>query len=481
MPNIVTPSEAAALLEFRSRARNSMAAYIDYLEFGYTLSKHHILMCEKLQAVAQKKIPKLALLMPPGSGKSEIGNKIFCSWYLGNNPSDTVLACSHTQALASRFGRKTRNLFSRPDNVALFGVDIAKDSQAASEWATDKDGEYFAAGVGVAIAGRRADIALIDDPHTGRESADSLHDQERVWDWYNGDFLPRLKPTATQILIQTRWHQRDLGGRIFEREADQWEIIELPMEARENDILGRAVGERLWPEWFSNDQKIATAKLDVRSWNSEYQQQPVSDEGDYFKLNYFSDFDSVPDNAHYYGASDYAVTEGHGDWTEHGVFALDTFGNIYIVDWWRGQAKPDIWIERQCDLIQQHEPLAWFGEAGPIRRATESYLNVRMTERNANCRIEWLSSINDKATRCRSFQALAARGKVFLPRYASWKAELLKQLTHFPAGSTDDGVDTCSLLGRGLDLVKAPRMKSRWAQSSSSLNYDVAEQGWMVS
>ena len=117
---------------------------------------------------------------------------------------------------------------------------------------------------------------------------------------------------------------------------------------------------------------------------------PIIEEGDYFKLDWFTPFVNLPDNVTCYGASDYAVTEGGGDYTEHGIFAVDPLGTIYIIDWWRGQTTTDVWIEKQCDLILRHEPLCWFGEKGAIEKAVRPYLTYRMNERRAYCRIEWL-------------------------------------------------------------------------------------------
>lgn len=480
MASIITPALAASHILERRAARASMASYVSYLDLGFTPMRHHRLMLEKFEAVERGEIRRLALALPPGSAKSFYGSQVFPAWYLGRNPTRSILACSHTQSLADRFGRRVRNLFSRPDHSRLFGVSIAKDSQAASQWSTERDGEYFAAGVGVAIAGRRADVGLIDDPVPDRAAADSLTYQERCWDWYISDFLPRLKPDAAQIIISTRWNEGDLMGRILEREKSKWDLIEIPMEARDNDPLGREIGERLWPEWFT-DEQIAVAKQDVRSWSALYQQTPIIEEGDYFKAEWFkTEFDQIPENALYYGASDYAVTEGHGDFTEHGVFAFDAFKNIYIVDWWRGQTTPDIWIERQCDLINEYEPTIWFGESGVIRRAIEPQLTLRMTERNAFTQLEWLPSINSKETRAQAFRNRAASGKVFLPKNAAWKAELVQQLTRFPAARHDDGVDVCSLIGRGLDLIKAPR-RSHWSKASMIPNdKDAGAQSWMV-
>lgn len=167
-------------------------------------------------------------------------------------------------------------------------------------------GEYFAVGIGGAISGRRADLGIIDDPVRSRQDADSERARETAWQWYLNDFLPRLKPGAAQIVIMTRWHEDDLGGRLLEREADRWRVIELPMEALPGDPLGRKPGERLWPEWFTGEM-VETAKRDPRAWNALYQQRPVVDEGDYFRLEWFSNYRHLPPAMTIYGASDYAV------------------------------------------------------------------------------------------------------------------------------------------------------------------------------
>jgi len=152
------------------------------------------------------------------------------------------------------------------------------------------------------------------------------------------------------------------------------------------------------------------------------------------------------------------VSEGQGDYTEHGIFGLDYNGDLYAIDWWREQAKSDVWIERQCDLIASYKPLIWFGESGPIRRAIEPFLRKRMQERETPCRLEWLPSIADKVVRARAIQARCAMGKVYMPKAAPWKADLMSQLMRFPAGKYDDGVDVLSLIGRGLEFANAPKL-----------------------
>jgi predicted phage terminase large subunit-like protein len=397
------------------------------------------------------------VLMPPGSAKSTYASVLFPPWFMGRNPGNAVLGVSNTTELAERFSRRSRNLVALPRFRNVFGFGVSEDIQSAGNWETERGGEFFAAGMGAAIAGRRADLGLIDDPIKTREEADSERIRQKQWDWYVNDFCTRLKPGARQIVIQTRWHEDDLGGRILEREAARWQVVKLPMIATAGDPLDRKPGERLWPEWFTQDM-IDQAKLDPRAWNALYQQDPAPEEGDFFQRDDFGEYTELPPKLHFYGASDYAVSEGQGDYTEHGIAGLDYNGDLYVADWWRDQAKSDVWIERQCDFIAQYRPLIWFGEAGPIKRAIEPFLRKRMIERQALCRLEWLASITDKPTRARAIQARCAMGKVYLPKHAPWKADLMSQLMRFPAGKYDDGVDVLSLLGRGLEFANDPKI-----------------------
>jgi predicted phage terminase large subunit-like protein len=463
----LSPEHRAALS--REAQRSRIGAYVAALDLGFAPERHHKLLIKYLEALERGDIPynKLMILMPPGSAKSTYTSVIFPSWYLGRNPTDLVLAASNTSDLAEHFGRRVRNIFGSPEHHAVFGVGLSPDTQAAGNWMTSQGGGYYAAGVGSAIAGRRADVGLIDDPVASREDAYSDRMREKTWQWYINDFIPRLKPRAKQIVIMTRWHEDDLGGRILLSEEKEWTILKLPMEAGRDDPLGREPGERLWPEWFT-ERQVEDAKKDVSVWNSLYQQEPTGVSGDFFKADWFQPVDERPHQLTYYGASDYAVSQGKGDWTEHGIFGVDSWDNIYILDWWRGQTTSDEWIDAQCNLIQRYRPLCWFGESGVIKRAIEPYLLRRMEERRAYCRIEWLSSIHDKTTRCRPFQAMAASGKVFVPRVANWKADVLGQLLRFPAGMHDDVVDVCSLIGRGLEHVEAPQfMKNHNRQTQA--------------
>jgi len=475
---LLSPQDAAKEILSRRAARKSLKDFIQYLDLGFKPAAHHLLLIEHLEAIERGDIERLMVLMPPGSAKSTYASILFPPWYMGRNEQNSVLGVSNTTELAERFSRRSRNIVTLQRFRNVFGFGISEKTQSASNWETEKGAEFFAAGIGSAIAGRRADLGLIDDPIKSREEADSDRTRQKHWDWYVNDFFTRLKPNAKQILIQTRWHEDDLGGRLLEREANRWTVVSLPMVAIASDPLGREPGEKLWPEWFT-DEMIAQAKLDPRAWNALYQQDPSPDEGEFFQRDDFGEYLELPDKLHFYGASDYAVTEGGGDYTEHGIAGMDYNGDLYITDWWRDQAASDVWIESECDMILKYKPLIWFGESGPIRKAIEPFLRKRMQERQAFCRLEWLPSISDKPTRARAIQARMHMGKVFFPKHAPWKAELMKQLLKFPSGKYDDGADVMSLFGRGMEFVNAPKLAQQQPPKPQFIGRRTGTHSWM--
>lgn len=453
MTSPVSRQAAALELLSRRRARAGLLAFTGYTNSAYAAAQHHERIAEALERVERGELKRLIIAMPPRHGKSELASRRFPAYALGRKADRQIIAASYGADLSLDFGREVRNIVASSEFAALFPVTLAPDSRAANRWHTSEGGMYVAAGVGTAITGRGADILLIDDPFKDRQEADSETRRKAVWDWYTSTAYTRLMPGGAIVVIQTRWHDDDLAGRLLAQQAeggDQWEVLSLPA------IDGE--GEALWPARYPLDVlEQIRGVLPARDWNALYQQNPIPDDGDYFKAAWFGEYDDLPEKLTIYGASDYAVTDGDGDWTEHGVFGVDFNSNVYVLDWWRGQTTSDVWIDRKCDLIVKHSPACWFGEAGPIRRAVEPFLMRRMTERSAFCRVEWLASINDKPTRARSIQALASMGKLFFPKNAVWKGEVLAQMLRFPAGKHDDAVDVFSLVGRGLEFIRTPR------------------------
>ena len=470
-------NDAIDKLSTRRKARLEFSEFCRYISPDEPPAKHHNLLCNALDDVVEGRCRRLMVFMPPGSAKSTYASVKFPAYFLGRKSKLSIICGSYGEGLATAFGRKVRNIVTSSDYSELFETSLSEDSRAKGEWETQDGGSYFACGVGSGVTGRRASLGVIDDPVKGRKEADSELVRNETWDWYRADFLTRLKPDSSQIIIQTRWHQDDLSGRILPEgwngesgefigfDGQPWRVICLPAQARENDILGREVDEWLWLDYFHKDfweetKKIQTAK-DYRNWNSLYQQTPQPDSGVFFKREWFNRYklgEAPPICT--YGASDYAVSEGKGDFTEHGIAGFDKIHDLYFTDWWSGQTTPDVWIQTQLRLAKEHKPFAWCAEVGVIRRAVEPFLKKSMREEKNYFRIEWMPHVGDKAANARSFQALASMGKVWIP-YCEWGEELLDQLVKFIPNTNfkDDKVDVCGLFGRILDQTFAPTEK----------------------
>ena len=265
----VSPAVVAEILLKRRRVRGSLIEWCRHC--GCEPAPHHRLLIDRLGRVARGEIKRLAVFMPPGSAKSTYGSILFPPYVMANAPKHAILAASHTTELAERWGRRVRNLIAR--HSATLGLRLSDDSHAAGYWELESGGEYYAAGVGAAIIGFRAHGALIDDPIRSREDADSPHVRDKIWEWYKSDLLTRLAPGGWVILIQTRWHEDDLAGRIIgemERGGERWDIVSLPAEAEAGDLLGREPGQWLWDDAYGYGDFLRHEKATQlpRNWSA---------------------------------------------------------------------------------------------------------------------------------------------------------------------------------------------------------------------
>ena len=459
------PSAAATELLRRRKARQSTEAFTAYVTPNWRASKIHRAICEQLERVRRKEIDRLLLLCPPQHGKSEITSRKFPALMLGDDPTEDVIAVSATADLAEGFGRDVRNLIGGEEYRNLFpDTELAEDSQARGRWNTGQGGSYYAVGVGGQLFGRGG-MAIIDDPFGSWEDAQSATSRNRVWGWYTGTLYNRVRPGKPIIVIQHRMHEEDLAGRLIERQksgGDKWEIVELPA----------LVNDPPWPERYNRPalERIRD-NTDPRQWSALYLQNPTPDEGVFFKRDWVKWYDpKVPRTLNKYATSDFAVTEGGGDWTEIATHGVDPSGDLYLgLDWYSGQTSADVWIEQLVAQVKRHRPFAHFGESGVIRRAIEPVLIRRMRETDAFTRLEWITRTRDKAATARALQARMAMGKVYLPDNEAGQA-LLVQMLAFPAGMHDDKVDAAALMALALDeahpatqgVVTPIHKKDRW-------------------
>jgi predicted phage terminase large subunit-like protein len=427
-------------------ARRRLIRFTSYTNPAYEPAQHHEQIAAKLEAVERGELDRLMIFMPPRHGKSELASRNFPAFCLGKKPSRHIIAASYNSDLATDFGREVKDKIASAEFGEVFPkVSLRPDSRASDRMNTNHRGAYFAVGVGTATTGRGAHIALIDDPFKDREDADSENQREKVWNWYRSTLYTRLMPGGAIVLIQTRWHEDDLAGRLLEQDGrvedgGEWTVLDLPAIKD---------GQALWPEWYDVPalERIKRT-IGPREWSALYMQTPQPDEGTFFQRAWLKSWAEKPANMRIYGTSDYAVTDGGGDYTVHRIWGVDSEGAIYRLGGWRGQTSSDVWIEEMLNLVETWEPFAWFGEAGVIQKAVEPMLLRRMREREIRCRIEWLPSIHDKPSRARGFQARAAMGEVWMEPGAD-----ISEFLVFPAGKHDDEVDVASLIGRALAMA----------------------------
>lgn len=468
---MITPADAASELLARRRARSSFAGFCDWKlrDTDMSLSLHHRVIIEALDAVERGECDRLMLMLPPGSAKSTYSSVFFPEYFLGRNPQLQVISASHTVELAEAFGRRVRNAVGSEDFTMLWGSKLAADNSAAGRWSTDKGGQYFAVGVGGSVTGRRSDLAIIDDPVASREDADSERMRERTWQWWVNDLKTRLKPHARIVFAMTRWHEDDLAGRILDQERDRWKVIKIPMLAGENDVLGREPGERLWPEWFT-EEMLADAQKDPRSWISLYQQEPRPAEGAEFKRTWIQRYATPPKVSNKIivvdPAGDPSKNKGNrkkSDFTSMWVLALGADENVYVVDGLRDRLNLTQRADALFALHKKHKPMQVRYEQYGLQADVE-HVKSEMERRQYRFAIQEVGGSIEKNARIRRLIPYFQGGRIWLPFEMKREtveghaydvvADFIEQeYATFPVGRHDDAFDCLARLAEpGLTL-----------------------------
>jgi predicted phage terminase large subunit-like protein len=452
------PACAAAELLKRRSIRNSLADWARYK--GFEPAPHHQLFIGEIEAFLESDDEVLLLFAPPGSAKSTYVSILLPSWYLAANPTHSILAATHNVEFAERWGRRVRNDIAADSPV--LGISLSEDSKAAARWSLASGGEYYGVGAGVGISGFRANLGVGDDLFGSREDAYSETVRQKRWDWYIDDFSARLKPGAKRILMNTRWHEEDVAGRVLEqieRKEIKGRVISIAAIAEANDPLGRKPGEYLWddPDGYNYGAflKARQRETSPMMWAALYQQRPAPEEGDYFKAAWLKPCDKLPgrETMRIYGGSDYAVTADGGDYTVHLVVGIDPEGRMYLLDLWRKQTASDEWIEAFCDLVTLWKPVGWAEEKGQISAGIGPALDKRQRERKAYVYRQQFPTRGDKAVRAQSIRGRMALEGLYVSTSAAWYAEFKSELLGFHAGKHDDQVDALGLIGQLLDQM----------------------------
>ena len=372
-----------------------------------------------------------------------------------------------------------RGLLREPGYTQVFPqTQLDPEIQSAEHWQTTRGGAYVAAGVGGGITGKGAHILIIDDPIKNSEDADSETTRAAQKDWYMSTAYTRLAPGGGVLVIQTRWHDDDLSGWLLrmmqegDEFADQWEIVEYPAEALEDEKY-RKKGDALHPERYPIEalRRIKSTVSD-RVWWALYQQKPVADEGAYFKNEWFRYYEGQPhgNEVKIYSAWDLAVGKGErNDYTVGVVVGIDHMDNIYLLHMERGKWDGYEITEKILDTYENWRPELTGIEQGHIQSAIGPFLERRIAERKLYAfAYEPLPTRNrDKESRARSIQGRFQQGKVLFPKGADITALAKDELLRFPNGLHDDIVDALAWIGRMLvELIGVtpprPPVKQSW-------------------
>lgn len=465
--NVLTPAKAAEILLQRKAARTSLAEFAGY-SLNVTPAHHHVVICEHIERLLNDEWDELIILAPPGSAKSTYTSIALPPYAIGKAKRPiNILTCSYSTELAEKWSRRIRNNVDSEEYAALFpNIQLSQDSKAAGRWATNRGDEVYAAGVGSGILGFRADLAIIDDPISGFEEAQSLTQLEKVHGWYETDFITRLKPGAKLVLICQRLARNDLAGYLIDRnvvqETKRQKILVLKMEAEENDPLGRNPGDRLWPEWYTQEM-VTDAKRDEFKWKTLYQQEPPADEGSWVSSDeiQFRPSPVIDENTSLYACSDLALSVNTGDYTVRFVVAVDRNGDWDIIEGVRERVDPEISAQGVVSTCETYPRIReWLIDDD---NASKVFMQLVATKaRQVGIPVPWKALPirgKDKEVRAAALRGQFKRRKIYMPPDAPFTRWLVHELLTFPNAlgqGVDDGIDALSLLGRRLMALAVP-------------------------
>ncbi len=447
--------EELATRNYNQAAYDDLIAFCKHMQPDYIVGRHHRLLADMLMDIEQGKKDRICVNIPPRHGKSQLVSIMFPAWFLGRNPNKKVMMVSHTTDLAVDFGRKVRNLIATEEYKAIFPtVSLAVDSKSAGRWNTNVGGEYYACGIGSSIAGRGADLLLVDDPHSEQDVINGNFEVfEKAYDWFTFGARTRLMPGGRVAIIQTRWHMDDLTGRVVRdmsqnERADQYEVVEFPaILDTTSKKTGESVQKPLWPEFFDLEALLRTkASMPVFQWNAQYQQEPTAEEAALVKREWWQMWKKEePPACDYIIMSLDAAAETHNraDYTAlttWGVFLneeVDNYNIILLNSIKKRMEFPEL-KQLAMDEYAEWEPDSFIVEkksAGTALYQEMRRMGLPIQEYTPH------RGSGDKLARLNSVTDIVSSGLVWVPE-TRWAEEVIEEIAGFPFMSHDDLVDS---------------------------------------
>lgn len=423
----------------------SFLDFVQHVYPGYKVGPHHERLARIFEDIANGKKKRVIVNIAPRHGKSELISYLAPAWFLGKYPQKKVIMASHTADLAVNFGRRVRNLVGSEAYKDIFPqVELQSDSKSASRWGTNFNGEYFAIGVGGALAGRGADLFIIDDPHSEQEAKQGRADVFLpAWEWFQSGPIQRLMPGGAIIVVMTRWSKLDLTGQIVNHmlqneDADQWEVVEFPA------ILPS--GTPLWPEfWPIEELEAKRIGMDPRYWQAQYMQDPTAEEGALIKRDWWQIWEKEdPPQCEFIIMSLDAAQEANNrsDYnalTTWGVFFNEETENYNII--LLNSIKKRLEFPELKKLVfeeyQEWEPDAFIVE----KKSNGAALYQELRRMGVPVSEFTPGKGQDKISRVNAVSDLFSSGVVWAPD-KRWAKDVIEECNDFPAGTNDDLVDS---------------------------------------
>ncbi len=450
LAEVHTMLEELEVRKTRTLRQTSLIEFCRHMQDDYKVGAHHKRLASLLEDIESGKRDRICVSVAPRHGKSQLVSIYYTAWYLGRNPTHKVMLVSHTTDLAVDFGRKIRNLIASAAYQEVFpGITLSSDSKSAGRWSTNKEGEFYACGVGSALAGRGAHLLVVDDPHSEQDIINgNLNVFDKAYEWFTTGARTRLMPGGKVALVATRWALTDLIGRVTDDmvkkpDADQYEVFEFPA------ILNAGTDEEtaLWPEFFDMKALHRTkASMPLHQWNAQYQQNPTSEEAALVKREWWQQWtkDKPPTCEYIISSLDAAAEKNNrADYT-----ALTTWGVFMNEETDRYElillnAVKDRFefpeLKAEClKHWSQWEPDAFIVEKKSA--GTAIYQELRRTGIPVQ---EYTPhrGTGDKYARLNSVADIIASGLVWVPN-TTWAEEVVEEIAAFPAGRHDDLVDS---------------------------------------
>ena len=426
--------------------------FMDYLLFVHEgkwgKAKHLEVICNEMDNIIKGDTKRLMIFMPPRHGKSMTVTESFPSYYLGRFPDKKVIEISYGDVLAKRFGKLNRDKINEYGSI-MFGIGISADQTNKTNWLINgKTGGMISVGLGGGITGFGADLLILDDPIKNRQEAESIKYREWIWGEYQSTVATRLQAGGAIIIILTRWHEDDLAGRLLNPtygKVEDWKVLSLPAICEvDDDILGRKIGDVLWPEGGYDEEWAAIQKevVGTYAWSSLYQQRPAPAAGGIFKRGWWQRWKELPGDLFDYIQSWDCTFKGtnESDYVVGQVWARSKKqpANRYLVDQVRGRMDFTETIQAIRDLSakypQTHRKLVEDKANGP------AVMNVLRREITGLIPVE---PEGGKVVRAHAVTAAVEAGNVFIPdsSIASWVNDFIEELSAFPSATNDDMVD----------------------------------------